>query len=324
MMGGAPTSAFSTVDHDLHRVRRTALNPFFAKRSVVRLEPRIREKVATLVDRFAQAKDERTVLGLNGVYMALTMDVITDYCYGSSRDYLKEPDFKQRWADTLTQCFEDTALRRMVPWLTYTMQRLPDSFVLKLVPSLELFIQWQRDVSREVASIVNKPHDDGKKEKESIFSELRDTAALPPSEKSLERLSDEGQILVAAGAETTAKTLAHTTFHLVNTPGALQKLRDELKTVMKTSTDLPTWTELEKLPYLTGVIMEGLRLTFGLSTRSPRLPQQPLRYREWIIPARVRRSVWFQAALYLQFRTDSCQRNNILCPHGPKHLPRPA
>jgi hypothetical protein len=32
-----------------------------------------------------------------------------------------------------------------------------------------------------------------------------------------------------------------------------------------------SWVELEKIPYLKGVIMEGLRLSYGVSGRTPRI-----------------------------------------------------
>lgn len=89
-----------------------------------------------------------------------------------------------------------------------------------------------------------------KENTDTIFHALRDTDALAVEEKSLQRLTDEGKILVAAGSETTAKSLAFTAFHIINTPGILQKLRAELETTMENTRSKPTWTQLEQLPYL--------------------------------------------------------------------------
>lgn len=88
-MAGAPKSAFSTVGHDLHRTRRGALNPFFAKRSVVRLEPRIQDKVNRLCSRLRGFAGTKDIVRLDVAFMALTMDVISEYCYGTSTDYLE-------------------------------------------------------------------------------------------------------------------------------------------------------------------------------------------------------------------------------------------
>ncbi|KAF3051103.1 hypothetical protein E8E11_004200 [Didymella keratinophila] len=46
--------------------------------------------------------------------------------------------------------------------------------------------------------------------------------------------------------------------------------------------DLPA---LEALPYLSAVIHEGLRISHGLSCRNARLAHEPLRYKDWVIPA---------------------------------------
>ncbi|CRK12641.1 hypothetical protein BN1708_017156, partial [Verticillium longisporum] len=51
-LAGAPGSSFSTVAHDLHHLRRSALNPFFSARAVTALEPVLRAKVDKLAARF--------------------------------------------------------------------------------------------------------------------------------------------------------------------------------------------------------------------------------------------------------------------------------
>ena len=103
---GAPGSAFSTVPHAVHRMRRAALNPFFSKRAVTQLEPIIREKAEKLASRFEAAVETREVIRIDVAYMALTMDVITQYAYAGSYNYLAEPDFKLEWKNTLIGGFE--------------------------------------------------------------------------------------------------------------------------------------------------------------------------------------------------------------------------
>lgn len=39
---------------------------------------------------------------------------------------------------------------------------------------------------------------------------------------------------------------------------------------------LPSWTTLEKLPYLSAVIQEGLRLSLGVSSRTARIPTEEI------------------------------------------------
>jgi len=86
----------------------------------------------------------------------------------------------------------------------------------------------------------------------TIFEELREST-LPPQEKTIDRLMDEGLILIGAGGETTAQTLAVLTFHLLNNPDKLEKLRKELVKAMPDRNVLLPWQKLEQLPYLVSI-----------------------------------------------------------------------
>ncbi|KAG0645177.1 Cytochrome P450 monooxygenase [Hyphodiscus hymeniophilus] len=123
-----------------------------------------------------------------------------------------------------------------------------------------------------------------------IFREIL-KSNLPPEEKSLDRLWHDAQTLNIAGSETTSSALGNITYYLLAQPDILKRLRDELATVVKDGRITETTTaELEKLPYLTAVIKEGLRLSFGTAGRLYRIsPDKSLIYndgkRQWDIPA---------------------------------------
>lgn len=85
-------------------------------------------------------------------------------------------------------------------------------------------------------------------------------------------------------------TLTVITFYLLSQPDTLKMLSDELRRA--DASNLP-WFSLEKLPYLSAVISEGLRLSYGVSSRLPRIaPDESLVYRghfrgqhlEYLIP----------------------------------------
>jgi cytochrome P450 len=193
-----------------------------------------------------------TVVDAHAAYIALTADVITEYCYGYNQDHLGSPDFSKDLKDIMITLFQGLQVRRQVPLLMYVMVELPADWLLKMIiPSLGAMIDFQNYLEREVKRVVKRKKTDAKaEEKESILTTLLDNPDLPPQEKTVPRMKDEAFVLIAAGAETTGKTLAETTFHILNTPGVLPRLREELKTVMPKSTDLPTWSQLEQLPYL--------------------------------------------------------------------------
>ena len=102
---------------------------------------------------------------------------------------------------------------------------------------------------------------------------------LPDAEKSTARLRDEAIVLIGAGTDTTANTLAALTYHLLANPLILKKLKTELAEAIPDVETLPESTRIETLPYLTAVIQEGIRLHPGASLRQERVaPDEDLLY----------------------------------------------
>ena len=83
----------------------------------------------------------------------------------------------------------------------------------------------------------------------TIFEEIL-SSKLPLEEKSLERMSEEGVIIISAGGETVGRTLTCATFHLLNNPDALHSLKTELLGVMPDASVVPSLNDLEQLPFL--------------------------------------------------------------------------
>lgn len=138
--------------------------------------------------------------------------------------------------------------------------------------------------------------------KRSVYDSVLDSKVLPPEEKGLRRLQEEGALLVLAGTDSPAKSLSVIFYHLLANPEIMKKLRTELDTV---ATPNPTWTELERLPYLSAVIEEGNRLSFGVTARMARISQVADVY----VPSQY-------ANPKLQVSSSSEQRNKWAIPAG--------
>jgi cytochrome P450 len=121
----------------------------------------------------------------------------------------------------------------------------------------------------------------------TIFHALIDSD-LPPEEKGVERLTDEADTIIAAGQETLSLVLTFITYHLLSHPDVLRTLKEELAKAIPDPDVVTPEATLSNLPYLTGVIKEGLRLGYGISGRLHRVPLEPLPFsapdREWVIP----------------------------------------
>ncbi|EXJ84137.1 hypothetical protein A1O3_04804 [Capronia epimyces CBS 606.96] len=296
-LASAEGSGFSTLAHDLHRLRRSVLNPYFSKANIVRLEPVIMARIEKLSKRLAVAASGDEVVRLDVALMALTTDTISEYAFGLDPRYLDEPDFSLMWKDTIKGGFETGALCRQFPWLVPTMKRLPPSVVAAMNPQVGFLMQWQSRAKANVQSILDeKPSDrkdgvgagadaDADPGRQTMFHTLRDSD-LPASEKSLQRLCDEAEIILGAGSETTAATLSRIWFYLLQSPSIPEKLRAELRTIISSpESAVPKLSAIERLPYLSAIISEGLRLSYSVTTRTPRIaPTEILRYKDWSIP----------------------------------------
>lgn len=86
--------------------------------------------------------------------------------------------------------------------------------------------------------------------------------------------------------ETTGRTLALTFYHILANPEIHTRLREELSTLLPSSSStIPSLQELEKLPYLTACIEEGLRVSHGTAGRLARTaPDENLTYHGIKIP----------------------------------------
>ena len=119
----------------------------------------------------------------------------------------------------------------------------------------------------------------------TIFHELIQTSELPPEEKTLSHLVNEGQAVVAAGQVTTTHYLNTTVYHILANPGIHSKLKAELEQAMPNG-HLPSLNKLEQLPYLSAVVQEGYRISYGVTHRLQRVsPDAALLYHDYVIPA---------------------------------------
>ncbi|RBR24491.1 uncharacterized protein FIESC28_02687 [Fusarium coffeatum] len=278
-----PTATAATVDHDHHRSRRGYLNPYFSKRTITNLEPLIHERVSKLLSRFQEHLDKKQVLSLDGAFCALTADVITSRFYGKHYDYLNLPDFHFVVRDGFLGLTKVYHLARFLPVLVTILKRLPYSCIRMIAPSVADLLQMRNEIQdRGAGEFLSNKSSEAKGS--ILFGALADTH-IPPHERTVERMLDEGTVILFAGTETTSRTLAITIFYLLTHPECLKKLRDELSSLPKSKNNQHPLSTLENLPYLSGVVHEGFRLAFGPISRSGRVAtQEDLKYKNHVIP----------------------------------------
>ncbi|KDN67898.1 putative cytochrome P450 [Colletotrichum sublineola] len=291
-INGLGESGFGTLDHDLHRKRRGPLAKFFSRSMIARLESDIHAKVQRLCDKLLAEREGKKPFDVAMAYSCFTSDAISGYCFGESFGFLQQegwyPNFRAPTASLLRPVF----IFRFFPWTKQTAV-LGEWFVDYLPADIALFVRTLKiDMPNKVKSTKADLNAGIRRERPTVFGSLLESE-LESNEKGSTRLADEAAAVVGAGTETTSWALAVITYHLLTKPELLAKLQDELKTVVDDPKHLPSWTSLESLPYLGAVLQEGLRLSYGVSARTARVPtEESLVYRgefhkkpvEYVVP----------------------------------------
>ena len=272
-------NGFGTEDHDLHRSRRGPVSRFFSRGMISRLEGDLHDLVQTLCDKLLAQAGKKEPFDVAHAYSCFTSDAIFGYSFGEPLGLLARDTWTPNFREATYAILKPVFVMRFFPFLVATA-KWGKHFVAYLPPDVALMI---RTLQIEIPSKVHKTKKDLDAgvvhEKPTIFADLLQSD-LVESEKKPERLADEAVAIVGAGTETTSWTLAVITFHLLSQPEVFEKLQAELSTVIDDPRRLPSWTVLEKLPFLGAVIREGLRLSYGVSSRSARIPtQEDLIYR---------------------------------------------
>jgi cytochrome P450 len=133
-----------TVEHDLHRIRRGAMNRYFSKASVQRLEPLIQSTVNVLVRRLLEYRGSGTPVNLMAAYTCFTNDVVAEYAFGRPYHFLEDSkDFHNDFHQALYDISKMAHVLKVFPWLLPMMQSLPTAVVQVLEPKLSSVVKFQ-------------------------------------------------------------------------------------------------------------------------------------------------------------------------------------
>lgn len=120
------------------------MNPFFSKSSISKMEPFLVECVDKLCRALRQYAVENKPVELQTAYMALTLDVISSYAFGSPFGLLEKPGFSPEWKQAILSSIEAGIVNRHFPWLATAMVNLPESVAAVISQPAAFFLKLQR------------------------------------------------------------------------------------------------------------------------------------------------------------------------------------
>jgi len=269
---GRDTFIFTIVHNDVHRRRRAPFNPFFSRKNVLETESVVQDKVNRLCRRVREAIAGDKPINLHAGFRAVSMGVITEYAFDNCGDSLEKDNFGAEWSDSIREAGHMFWFLHQFPFMTPVLLGMPQWLTLLLSPQTGAVTETQNRSHDEVRKVMSDVKNGIKPKRTTILHEILDPNAtednVVPDESTLVQ---EAFGLVTAAADNTGNALTIAAYNVVANPEIYDKLKKELRQAFPDPNAELKYVALEKLPYLTGVVKEGLRLSFGVIGRLPRV-----------------------------------------------------
>ncbi|KAK7912261.1 cytochrome P450 [Apiospora marii] len=254
---GSPSALFSTPQHQVHRQRRAAQDPFFAKGKIDKISPQIQSQADKMCTRLAQDfMDMNVSVTLNDMFASYIADVTAKYAFDRNFKYLDEPSFNSPFLNSIRALKGIAHPCTQFPWLARVAGAIPAAVTRALQPSMISVLEFQEDMRDLVREAQQEFHKKTLADRTIIHGILN--SKLPQEELGMEILKDHAVSLIGAGIASTQWSLTVACFHIISDPAVLAKLRQELDAAIPNPDEIPSYDKvLQRLPYLTACVQEG-------------------------------------------------------------------
>jgi cytochrome P450 len=120
-------SSFGTEGHDHHRLRRSAVNRYFSRASITKIEPKIQLLAQKLCNRIVEQLDSGKPFEVTMAYSCFATDIITNHCFGQSYGFLDHEDFEPNLRRAILGGCASMPIVRQFPILAFVIDSLPES-----------------------------------------------------------------------------------------------------------------------------------------------------------------------------------------------------
>jgi cytochrome P450 len=262
------------------RLRRAML-PAFSDKALRQQELLIRVYVDSLMDRLREVADRRESTNMVRWFNFTTFDLIGDLAYGEQLNGLSEGK-SNMWIDNIE------SLMKLMPILVLVSISPLLSKVLQFLagPKIRNSQQKHKEYSKLMAmKRINRAEQADRGD----FMDYMMRSRGEKHEMTDAELVANCDLIMIAGSETTASLLSGVTFWLLNTPNALKKVTEEVRSTFKRDEDINFKEASAKLPYMLACLDEGLRIfpPIPLTLYRQTLPGAPTPVAGMMIPEKV-------------------------------------
>ena len=138
-----------TVSHELHRLRRGALDPYYSKSNVLKDSSIIEDKAQKFCALIETCVSSGQTLNLTDALVATTTDIISIFAFNDCFNLLDSGELTAKWRRTVTSVMKSTALTNHFGWIPHVVRNLPKCISRFIAPDLNLVFEY-KSVSRRV------------------------------------------------------------------------------------------------------------------------------------------------------------------------------
>lgn len=272
-----PNSTHATASNEIHKRKRARLNPMFSRKMVLELEDVVHDKANKVIALTRAGIAAKQPVDLHHAFRCVSVDVITEYAFDKSYDLLDSPDLGAHFFRMVRGLGPAMYFFQQFPLMRDVTLKIPPSVAYYMGGAMRQVTTLQMEAVKQLSDVKARMNT-GKlgTTRPTIFSELLDPEKqdgwpVPPAHE----LKDEVYSILAAAADTTGNAMTVACYKVIGNREIYSALRKELHAAFPDPDAKLNFVTLERLPYLTGVVKESLRLSFGVPGRLPRVVPQP-------------------------------------------------
>ncbi|KAF2103338.1 cytochrome P450 [Rhizodiscina lignyota] len=271
---GVGLSAFGSLSNAEHSQRRAATAVFFSRQSIFSYEGILRQPVETLCKKLKSARDRGDPVDLDRAFRNVSLDAISQISFGRSFDFVERDDAAAFFHEGVGDSLKTICTVRFFPPLVPFFNNMP-LWLMKLMGEKLAAVMLMKRFAREAAKTAMEQHSLSPEEASKRHMILGHIVANRHDPRygavTQRRLEEEALSLIAAGADTTGNASTMAVYQLLRHPDLYERVKDEVQSAQTGPGGEFGLIQLEKLPYLTAVIKEALRMSYGLMGRLPRV-----------------------------------------------------
>ncbi|KAL6232073.1 hypothetical protein BDW75DRAFT_243331 [Aspergillus navahoensis] len=202
-----------------HGLRRAIINPLFSKQSLDKLLPVVQDIVEHAANVLRKRYKEGKPTDVQKLYRCITVDIISNSLFGHTQNLTAqdENDIYPPFLASVDMFTNHMWLTKHFSFLNQIALNLPEKYAEKIAPGYQSF-------RKQCEGWINKPND-------------QKGYQVP----GMTELIDEAFLLLVAGSDTTAYSIACTTYYILTHDDVLAKLKEELSGVPRHADGKRVW-----------------------------------------------------------------------------------